>query len=300
MEQDRKPMVACSYINIEPDAEFANKYAVIKPGREQSPVFEGAEDEVIDCARSQLKLEGGGVIRVLNIHHEVAEEMRVSSEGEVVEQRTYDPSPQLLDESPQAEPDITIIELTAVDEQEIYHSMYLVLDHERNEVLAAISGIENLEGVRCAGFDVRKPAVNLRVTPGGIENCEREWGPISSAGIERKARDLCREQSMSLEGFAEDPRFGPMPEDHRELAAALWVLWERRLLSHEIRTPRGHAARISRYVLWIDLQGFVTFECFASPQAACGVMRKLAAQQYPQHVDSLSERVFDPSAPQAH
>ncbi len=304
MEQDFKPMVASSCINVEPTEIPGPPWMIVRPGREQRPIFEGAMDEVITCATAHLKSDGGGVIRVLTRDHQIAEEMRVSPQGDVVEHRKYDLSPQLHAEPSPAGSDTTIIELTAVEvnapEEEIPYSMYLVLDHKRNEVLAALDGSEGLEGVRRVGFDAHEPSVSLHVPKKVLDRCECEWGPISSAGIERKARDLCQKQSMSLEDLANDARFGTSPESDRSLAAALWVLWEHQLLPHEIRMLDGKAARISRFVLWIDRQGFVTFERCRSDHAACGVMRDLADRQYSQRVDSLVEGVFDPSAAQMH
>jgi hypothetical protein len=285
MDTEFTPMVATHIFKIEP-VKYSNDWLVIRPGRARRREFEGSKERAIEKARNLLRQHGGGVIRVLNLTGKVAEEMQVSSEGEVVEQRIYGPR-----SKPSGEGAGTgVVLLSAVDEYEELHRVYIVLG-EGMEVLAAIGENDGGAELEEAGFGSRAPVIELRVSMAELDKRQREWGPISVAGIERKARELCGERAMLLDNLAHDPKFQSCEETERKLAAALWVFWDRRRASHEVQTPEGRVARISRFLLLVDNQGCVTFEACPDAEAAAKVIRKLAAEQSPQAPDSLADRI---------
>ncbi len=271
-------MVANSVFKVAPK-EYSNDWLVVRPGRARRPVFEGCKKLALDHARKTLQKDGGGVIHVLDIHDKVTEEMRISDGGDVVELRTY--SPRLCEGSGVAADTLAIL-LTAMDAEDELHRVYLVLGLGSNEVLAAIDGEDGPMALKRAGFDGGRPAISLSVDMDQLVDCQRRWGPISATGIQRKARELCGERSASLDSLASDPRFQPCAKGQRLLAAALWVLWESRLAPHELQAPEGRIVQISRFLLCIDRQGYVTFETRPSTEDAVGVMKKLADEQSPQ------------------
>jgi len=275
MNCDQQPMVAASVFKVEPK-QYSNEWLAVRPGRARRPIAEGNKELAIDRARKALQEDGGGVIHILNVHGKVVEGMRISAEGEVVELRTY--SPRVRQGSGVA-PDTSAILLTAMDAEDELHRLYLVLGHESNEVLAAIDGEEGSAALRRCGFDSGAPALRLHVDMDQLQTCRQEWGPLSSAGVQRRARELCGERSASLDSLANDPRFQSCPEGQRVLAAALWVLWDNRLAPHELQATAGRIVRIGRFLLHIDGHGNVTLEIRSSAEDAICVMTDLAAEQ---------------------
>jgi hypothetical protein len=166
-------MVASSVFKVAPK-EYSNDWLVVRPGRARRPVFEGSKKLALDHARKTLQKDGGGVIQVLDVHDKVTEEMRISDSGEVVELRTYSPR---LCEGSGVSADAASILLTAMDEYDELHRIYLVLGLEGNEVLAAIDGAEGPAALKHAGFDVGPPAISLSVDMAQLEDCQRKWGP---------------------------------------------------------------------------------------------------------------------------
>jgi hypothetical protein len=284
MDTESNPIVPTSIFKIEP-VKYSNDWLVVRPGRARRCEFEGSKEQAVEKARNWLQQNGGGIIRVLNLTGKVAEQMRVSSEGEVVEQHIYGPRSE-----PSEGAGTGVVLLSAVDEYEELHRVYIVLG-EGMEVLAAIGGDDGGAELEEAGFDGRAPVIELRVSMAELDKRQREWGPISVAGIERKARALCGERAMLLDNLAHDPKFQSCEETERKLAAALWVFWDRRRASHEVQTPEGRVARISRFLLLVDNQGCVTFEACPDAEAAAKVIRKLAAEQSPKAPDSLADRI---------
>jgi hypothetical protein len=293
---ESEPMVASRVCEIK-QTKHRNDWELVRPGREE-PEFKGSKKQALEKARKLLHADGGGIIRVSDFFGNVREERRVSSGGSVLEQRVYRPLLGQLDKGSEA-PETAIVSLRApVEEGGACRHLYLVLGLKDNEVLAVVDiDGDGSEALERAGFDFRPPIMSLKVSEVQLDSCWCEWGSISAVGVERRAAELCEEEGPSLDGFADDPRFQLCPEALRRLAAAVWTLWDRRLASHEIQTPAARVVRVSRFLLWIDQRGCVSIEVCPSVEAAVSTMQKLAAEQSPQMVDSLVERVFDPSAP---
>lgn len=291
MESDQRPMVARSSFKVMP-IEFSNEWMVIRPGRARRSVFEGSKEQAISRARELLQNDGGGVIRVLDDLERVVEELRVSSDGDVTERRDCRGESETSDECSDAASDTMVILLYGCDPPDDAQHLFLVVDCTSKKILAAINGWENSAALERAGFEYQEPIESFSVTGNSLEVCYEDWGPISAAGIERKGRELCAD----IDGFATDPRFQSCEEDNRVLAAALWVLWDRHLASEEVQTRDGRVVRISRFLLFIDRQGYVTIEEYKGGYRAAKAFGRIAARQSPDD-DSILDGAFDPSAP---
>lgn len=100
----------------------------------------------------------------------------------------------------------------------------------------------------------------IRVSASEYERCRSMWGPNSRYGIERRAHELCRQDGSRLERLAEMEAFARYEGAERKLAAALWLLWQRRLIHCEIHGSEGVCVQVGPYWVKCDRAGSVTFE----------------------------------------
>ena len=138
--------------------------------------------------------------------------------------------------------------------------LHLILSVEDGKPLAVLDGRRGWRG-RTGFTGEHLHCMQLRVGALEYKRYMTEWGPTSRRGLERRAEELCRQNGLFLRWIAAEEAFSLCSDDDRELAAALWLLWEYGLAPFEVHSSRGVFTRFGPYRVMRDPEGHVTFEC---------------------------------------